>query len=439
MEPSYIIFDNKLFKTNRDSIFKSHNIGNRFSYIDKTLSYDDIMIYKKVPDFKVSEITLYFNPNSFVYGFQVIYHNFETNEFFAGADYKLDKQNELLSKKTIKLDEDDYLISISGKTGSLVDNLRFETKKGKILEGGGPNGSSFEYKTKEGYYFSKFGGTISENDGILIVLSFEEMCVDKQKKNEIINFAPFRKIFKLVCEYLCLFDQTKIFMLNSHLFSLRKDPYVLSNITINAIKSVNNQHRRYVKEILSKTNIENDESYNYIISTLNFTSNKIKNPYGAYGLKYWIETKKGFLAEDFITQPYRTHCFAGTYFDSELEIEGVIKEFFNEEFYQGLVKGVNVIIAGGFIARRSDCPSRGYVRLTIYDENNSIIFKKKEKRMELKVPYQLIMVKYLFEKEKIPYKLKFSFGGKDLKFWAGNYGPRFSGLFLRGYKKSFFE
>ena len=48
-----------------------------------------------------------------------------------------------------------------------------------------------------------------------------------------------------------------------------------------------------------------------------------------------------------------------------------------------------------------------------------------------------MVIRYQAEKGKIPHKVKLTFGGHDLKSWAGNYGPRFSGLFIRGYKANF--
>ena len=147
----------------------------------------------------------------------------------------------------------------------------------------------------------------------------------------------------------------------------------------------------------------------------------------------------GFVVETFLTQPYRTHCFAGTYYESEVYNEFLVNELFDGEFIEGFLKGHYIILAGGYIARRFDCGSKGYINLKVYNEAGEIIFGTNVEKNQLNTNYETICIKYKFEKVKIPHKFKFCFGGIDLKFWAGNYGPRFSGLFIRGYKASYLE
>ena len=191
--------------------------------------------------------------------------------------------------------------------------------------------------------------------------------------------------------------------------------------------------------MLDNEDIQNDESFKYVRSVLDFTKNKLKNPYGADGFNNWIQIQEGFNIENISTQPYRSHCFAGTYYNSELCTEHDIRELFDEEFCEGLFKGNNLIVVGGFVARRPDCGSTGYIDLKVFSEAGETIFNYRIDKPELDVQYDIIYIKYCVEKDKIPHKLRFSFGGKDAKYWAGNYGPRFSGMFIRGYKKSYLD
>lgn len=442
MEPSYKTLDLKNFATGRPTLHKSHNVGNRYLNIDKSVTYDDLILYKSVPSFKIHKISI-ISDDAYVYGIQTIYLNEKTQETYSGAIVSSNLPQDC-QIKTLTIDEDDYICKISGLSGAVIDNLCFETRKGKILQGGGSGGDSFVVTAKNDYYFSNFGSTLSSSDHRLMALHFEEIPIHKIEStfiNEIRNFKNFRKIFKLCSEFLSLRDLIQIFSVNSHFYSLRFDPFYVYSMAMQIIKSMNNQHRVYLKNLMNDERVKNNEEFNTIRKILAFTSNKIKNPYGCLGFEGWEKIKQGFAIETFMTQPYRTHCFAGTYFLSVLSVDFIFKEAFDEDFIKEFLKGNNLIVAGGMIARRPDCPSEGFVELKAFAENDEVIFEKKQKYEELKNDYQLISVKYYYDdkKDKIPFKLTFSFGGADQKFWAGNYGPRFSGLFVRGYKKEFFN
>ena len=444
MEPSIKTFKSSYFAKKLDTLHKSHNLGNRFLNINDSVTYDDMILWQDVPRFQISEIFLLSNEN-YVYGFKIIYYNPLTNNYYAGADYKVDgiplKIRHALQKKSIKLAEDDYLVEIKVRSGAVIDFLKFQTKKGLILEGGGSGGGEFVKKSKsdKDYYFSNFGGTLDVNSGCLNAIHFEEIpfqTVDIKVKGNI-DFQTFRRILKMVVEYLPLQDSVKIFTLNSHLYLLRRDPHCFRCLTELVLKSLNNQHRRYIKNLAAKEEMYDDEAFAYATSLIKKTSNKIKNAYGQFGWENWNKTGEGFAIETFLTQPYRTHCFAGTHYNSEVSIELLINEIFEQEFIKELITGNNVIFAGGCIARRPDCPSKGFIQFEVFESGGEIIFKEKKKKKELLPEYQIMVIRYQAEKGKIPHKVKLTFGGHDLKSWAGNYGPRFSGLFIRGYKANF--
>lgn len=444
MEPSYKTFKNSYFVKKQDTLHKSHNLGNRFLNINDSVTYDDMILWKEVPRFQISEIFLY-STDKFVYGFKIIYYNPSTKDYFSGADYKVDgiqlKPKHALQTKSIKLAEDDYLVEVKVRSGAVIDFLRFQTKKGLILEGGGPGGGEFVKKSKgyKDYYFSNFGGTLDVNEGCLKAIHFEEIpfhTIDVKVKGNI-DFQSFRRILRMVVEYLPLTDSVKIFTLNSHLYILRRDPLCFRCLTESVLKSLNNQHRRYIKNLAEKEGMEEDEDFAYAISLIKMTSNKIENAYGQLGWKNWDQSNEGFAIETFLTQPYRTHCFAGTHFEDEVSTELLIKDSFDQEFIKELMNGKNVIYAGGFIARRPDCPSKGFIIFEVFGSDGQKIFEQKKMKENLLPEYRLMAIRYQVEKGKIPHKVRLTFGGVDSKCWAGNYGPRFSGLFIRGYKVNF--
>ena len=89
MEPSIKTFKSSYFAKKLDTLHKSHNLGNRFLNINDSVTYDDMILWQDVPRFQISEIFLLSNEN-YVYGFKIIYYNPLTNNYYSGADYKVD-------------------------------------------------------------------------------------------------------------------------------------------------------------------------------------------------------------------------------------------------------------------------------------------------------------------------------------------------------------
>ena len=441
-------YENSYFSKKPNTLHKSFNLGNRILNANQIVLFDDAILFQKVPNFHLFEIFLY-SDEKYVYGFKFIYYDPETKKYFAGADLKMDvsdKTKEIIPK-SIKLNEDDCVVEITVRNGVIVDFIKFLTKKGLILEGGNPNGGEFvrTVKSQNDHYFSNFGGSLDTSWRCLKTINFEEIALKQSniKCQGKISFQTYRLVLRMIVNYLPFNDSVNIFLLNSHLYSLRRDPLCFRYLTESALKSLNNQHRMYIKNILDKEiQKENDgyiedDSFKYATSLIRMTSNKIKNAYGQLGWQHWQKSNNGFKIETSSTQPYRTHCFVGTHYMSKVFQEFVLNEIFNEEFIQGLYKGTKVIFAGGYIARRSDCPSCGFIELEIFNESGEAIFTEKRKKENLIPEYEMICIRYQVENGKIPHKLKFTFGGHDLKGWVGNYGPRFSGLFIRGYEAQF--
>ena len=102
MEPSYKKIENSFFASKNDTLQKSYHIGNRFLHNEDCQAFDDMILYKQVPRFKIFQITLYSDKHEKLTGFQIIYYNQEKKEFFAGADNNLCKKHDL-NKKSIDL------------------------------------------------------------------------------------------------------------------------------------------------------------------------------------------------------------------------------------------------------------------------------------------------------------------------------------------------
>ena len=441
-------YENSYFSRKSDILHKSFNLGNRLPNPRHMVSFDDATLFRGVPNLQVSEIFLYSNQIS-IFGFKVIYYNPETKKYYAGADFKVDASYkiEYIIPKSIKLNEDDCVVEITVRNGDVVDYIKFQTKKGLILEEGNPNGGDFvkTVRSQNDHYFSNFGGSLHTIWGCLLAIHFEEITLKQPsiKCQGKINFQTYRLVLRMIVNYLSFKDCVKIFLLNSHLYTLRSDPLCFRYLTESALKSLNNQHRTYIKNILNKKiQMEEDgqmkdDSFKYAISLIRMTSNKIKNAYGQLEWQDWQKSNNGFAIETALTQSYRTHCFAGNLSMSEVFQEFVLNKIFDEEFMQGLIKGTKVILAGGNLARRCECPSFGFIELVIFDEKREVIFTEKINKENMIPEYQTVYIRYQVENGKIPQKLKFTFGGRDMEEWKGNYGPRFSGLFIRGYEAKF--
>ena len=163
--------ENSYFSRKSDPLHKSFNLGIRILNPSHIESFDDAILFRAVTNLQVSEIFMYSN-QKFCFGFKVIYYNPETNQYYAGADFKIDESDKTkhycqndkkdIIQKSIKLNEDDCVVEITVRNSAVVDYLKFLTKKGLILEGGNPNGGDFvkTVRSQNDHYFSNFGGSL---------------------------------------------------------------------------------------------------------------------------------------------------------------------------------------------------------------------------------------------------------------------------------------
>jgi len=56
------------------------------------------------------------------------------------------------------MEPDEFITVIFGRCGNIVDHLGFKTNKGKLIEGGGNGGNSFELVAPNGCHFNTLSG-----------------------------------------------------------------------------------------------------------------------------------------------------------------------------------------------------------------------------------------------------------------------------------------
>ena len=116
--------------------------------------------------------------------------------------------------------------------------------------------------------------------------------------------------------------------------------------------------------------------------------------------------------------------------NSDFNIEFNIKEKFDKNFYEGLLKGNNIIVAGRQIIKNKNETYFGNIKLTIYDEHDNVIFsERKYSKIDLNQDQQINYIQYRVVKNTTPMKIKLTFDCLR--------NEKNKGIFLRGYKFSY--
>ncbi|MEE4247178.1 MAG: jacalin-like lectin [Kangiellaceae bacterium] len=91
------------------------------------------------------------------------------------ADAKNFKKKEIkkgCTKQVFPLDTDEFIVSLSGRSGAVLDHLTIVTSKGKRLDVGGSGGNPFDLQIPQGFTIGAFkggyGGHIHNLGGILV-------------------------------------------------------------------------------------------------------------------------------------------------------------------------------------------------------------------------------------------------------------------------------
>ena len=107
--------------------------------------------------YRLDSVKIY--ANNLIIGIQCTY---EVNgECIQGEKYFASSKNPDKLKyevKTLNLDIDEFIISVSGFSGALIDKIKLVTNKGKKLEIGGKGGKYFVLEISEGDYVGFING-----------------------------------------------------------------------------------------------------------------------------------------------------------------------------------------------------------------------------------------------------------------------------------------
>ena len=100
-------------------------------------------------NYRLDSVKIY--ANEMVIGIQCTYEingqSIKGEKFFGSSKDLDDTEYEV---KILNLDIDEFIVSVSGRSGSLIDKIRFVTNKGRELEAGGEGGSEFDSEIPEG-------------------------------------------------------------------------------------------------------------------------------------------------------------------------------------------------------------------------------------------------------------------------------------------------
>eukprot|EP01015_Nassula_variabilis_P023493 TRINITY_DN4402_c0_g1_i12.p1 TRINITY_DN4402_c0_g1~~TRINITY_DN4402_c0_g1_i12.p1 ORF type:complete len:333 (+),score=74.81 TRINITY_DN4402_c0_g1_i12:89-1087(+) len=102
--------------------------------------------------YKISQILLFYREE--VVGLQFWYIT-STGEEIQGNE-AIGKDTSDAKEHSIELADDEYIVEVHGRAGSVVDYLGFVTNKGRRVEGGGKGGDLFQYKVGPNEQFVTF-------------------------------------------------------------------------------------------------------------------------------------------------------------------------------------------------------------------------------------------------------------------------------------------
>ena len=110
-------------------------------------------------NFRLDSVKVYYQEDDKVIGMQLTY---EVNGYYIQGERHLSSTKDLreidYEVKNIDLEIDEFITKVSGRAGSVIDNIRFETSKGRSIEAGGEGGDEFELDIPEGYCVGYISG-----------------------------------------------------------------------------------------------------------------------------------------------------------------------------------------------------------------------------------------------------------------------------------------
>jgi hypothetical protein len=159
-----------------------------------------------------------------------------------------------------------------------------------------------------------------------------------------------------------------------------------------------------------------------------FAKNLIPNPCGANNFRGWIRLDggDGWAIQDYSTFQGNSHCFVSSY------QWGSLLMYINLPRREIRRK----LIIGSPVCRTKDCVGKVKLRVLVtnQDGNKKLLQKIAAPKSgnspsPFPDPWELLSLSLDLDDNDIKAKVKFS--GKDDKYWAGNFGPRFGYCYAR--------
>jgi hypothetical protein len=254
-----------------------------------------------------------------------------------------------------------------------------------------------------------------------------------RKNNFNLLNLSWKPIIRSLIDYLDVQDFSRLFLLNREFSKLRSDGYILGSFAKRLIYTVNNQNRRYTKLIIDNQHYT-DTFRGELLNLLEISKNKVKDPYGALNFQDWTITLQGgngWQIQNGYTQKFRDSCFVTSYGLCAFEITKTFEETFTKEEIEGIINGRYIMACGGFIGQNG-FGGEGSVTLSVFSKENQKIFTCTKSKNQPRMEYDKLAMIYRFDEAKpLPHRFVFDIRGKDTCYWAGHYGARFSGIFLR--------
>ncbi len=312
--------------------------------------------------------------------------------------------------------------------------MGFTTNKGNRFSLGGEGGGDFSFKAPEDFNISCFGGTCGDCENSLTTLTCDIQEIPGMRKNNftLLNLS-WKPIIRALMDYLDVQDFSRLFLLNREFSKLRFDTYIMRTFAKKLIYTVNNQNRRYTKLVIENSPY-NDTFKSEILKLMEISKNRVKNPYGVHEFKEWTITQQGgngWQIQNGFCQKFRKSCFVTSYAICSMEIRKTFEEIFNKDELQGILDGRYILACGGFMGQNG-FGGEGSLSITVYSKDDQKIFTRTKSKNQPRMEYDKLSMVYRFDDSKeLPHRFVFEVRGKDTCFWAGHYGARFSGLFIR--------
>jgi F-box associated region len=237
------------------------------------------------------------------------------------------------------------------------------------------------------------------------------------------------KIFQKSVEFMSLKEIFRLIYLNKYFYAHFRNNHVAFHIAIAVVYDFIQQKvslEDFEKVIYDYTNIE-IKSVLDIHNICRFSRNLIQDPCGEYNFKGWKVTNggNGWSADGIIKYNDRPVSFAASYELCKLSTSVDLPR----------VGVKRKLIVGSPVCRRFDCGGNASLKVSILDCQGKM--RSLERKVtptfdggpEPRGPWELLCLSFEVDDNDIRADIEFS--GKDDKWWAGNYGPRFGYCYAR--------